>query len=324
MTLVDFVTFGSFACVLIAGVMVIMIQDIRKESPQARISQRMADSFSLGAQTKKSDADQADSLFIVEKQQGLLSGWIEPKMFRLKTVAGSGGLRIVLMAGAVGLITGLLMARLLPLPVWAKPVFIFVLPTAGVIWAYRFLVERFRKRFLDAFPDLIDMIVRAVRAGVPVTEVIGTAAGESPEPAKSEFRTMSDSLQVGRELDDVLEVAMKRIDIADFSFFCVCLLLQRETGGQLGETLENLSGIIRTRREVRQKTKALTAEARITTKILAAIPIAVLGGLYLTNRDYVMVLFDREAGHKLLTFALISAVFGILVINKMSKLDTSR
>ena len=68
---------------------------------------------------------------------------------------------------------------------------------------------------------------------------------------------MSDSLQVGRDLEEVLAVAMRRIEIADFSFFCVCLLLQRETGGQLGETLENLSSIVRTRREVRQKTKAL-------------------------------------------------------------------
>jgi tight adherence protein B len=135
---------------------------------------------------------------------------------------------------------------------------------------------------------------------------------------------MGDALQLGIDLENVLAVAMRRIEVADFSFFCVCLLLQREAGGQLGETLENLSGIVRTRSEIRLKTKALTGEARITTKILAAIPLVIMLALYGLNRAYVMVLFDRPAGQKLLTFASISVVVGIAVINKMSKLNTSR
>ncbi len=128
----------------------------------------------------------------------------------------------------------------------------------------------------------------------------------------------------GLDLEEVLAVAVKRIEIADFSFFCVCLLLQRETGGQLGETLENLAGIVRTRREIRQKTKALTGEARITTKILAAIPIVIMLSMYGLNRDYLMVLFETAPGQKLLTFGAISIVIGLIVIGKMSKLDTSR
>jgi Flp pilus assembly protein TadB len=212
----------------------------------------------------------------------------------------------------------------MPLPAFAGPLLILGLPVFGAMQAYRFLVERFRKRFLDGFPDVIDLIVRAVRAGVPVTQVIGSAASECPEPLRTEFKLMGDSLQVGLDLEEVLAVAVKRIEIADFSFFSVCLLLQRETGGQLGETLENLAGIVRTRREIRLKTKALTGEARITTKILAAIPIVIMLSMYATNRDYLMVLFDTEAGHKLLTFGVISIVIGLFVINKMSKLDTSR
>jgi tight adherence protein B len=135
---------------------------------------------------------------------------------------------------------------------------------------------------------------------------------------------MADSLQVGLDLEEVLTVATRRIEIADFSFFCVCLLLQRETGGQLGETLENLSGIVRTRREIRQKTKALTGEARITTKILAAIPVVIMLSMYAVNRPYLMVLFNTESGQKLLTFAVISIVIGMIVISKISRLDTSR
>jgi Flp pilus assembly protein TadB len=166
--------------------------------------------------------------------------------------------------------------------------------------------------------------VRAVRACVPITHVLAAAADECPEPLSTEFRIMGDSLKVGRDLKEVLAVAVPRILIADFSFFCVCLLLQRETGGQLGETLENLSGIVRTRREIRQKTKALTAEARITTKILGAIPIIIMLSMYALNRTYITILFDTESGQKLMTFAVISVVFGIALISKISKLDTSR
>jgi Flp pilus assembly protein TadB len=101
-------------------------------------------------------------------------------------------------------------------------------------------------------------------------------------------------------------------------------LLQRETGGQLGETLENLSSIVRTRREIRQKTRALTGEARITTKILAAIPVIIMGSMYALNRSYLMVLFNTETGNNLLTFGVVSIVMGLIVIGKMSKLDTSR
>jgi Flp pilus assembly protein TadB len=135
---------------------------------------------------------------------------------------------------------------------------------------------------------------------------------------------MADSLAMGLDLEDVLAVAMRRIEIADFSFFCVCLLLQRETGGQLGETLENLATIVRTRREIRQKTKALTGEARITTKIISSIPPITMLLLYLVNRSYVMVLFDNPSGQKLLSFGVISVVIGVLVISKISKLDTAR
>lgn len=324
MTLIDVLTACSFIGVILCGLMLLTVLDMRSKQPRARIKKRMRESFAVQASRAKGPDDDDADLFTVVKRDNALSRWLRPKIARLKTVAGTHGLRIVITATIVGELAALAMTHFMPLPDFAKPLLILGLPVFAAKRAYSFLVERFRKRFLDGFPDLIDMIVRAVRAGVPVTHVIGSAADECPEPLKHEFRLMSDSLLVGRDLDEVLAVAIRRIEVADFSFFCVCLLLQRETGGQLGETLENLSGIVRTRREVRQKTKALTAEARITTKILAAIPVCIMLSLYLGNRSYIMVLFDREAGHKLLTYAAISVVFGILAIGKLSKLDTSR
>ena len=321
---IDVFTVCAFIGVILCGVMVIIAVDMRNKRPDARIKTRMHESFEVQTARGKHKVEAGSDLFTVDQTSNAFSGWIRPKLSRLRTVSGSNGIRVVSAAIIIGELVALLMTRFLPLPGFAKPLLIMGLPAFMAMRAYSFLIERFRKRFLDGFPDLLDTIVRAVRAGVPVTHVIGSAADECPEPLKHEFTRMSDSLQVGRDLEEVLAVAMRRIKIADFSFFCVCLLLQRETGGQLGETLENLSGIVRTRREVRQKTKALTAEARITTKILAAIPVCIMLSLYCLNRPYMMVLFQREAGHKLLTYAAISVVFGVFAIGKLSRLDTSR
>jgi len=324
MNLVNLITVASFACVLLAGIMFWIVQDMRGQQPPSRIRARMQQSFAQHGASRGPAAGSELDVFRVSRADNALTRWLNPRRARLSTVAGKNGVRIVAGAAILAEILALLMTRFMPLPELAKPLLIVVLPLLAIGQAYRFLIVRFRKRFLDGFPDVIDMIVRAVRAGVPVTQVIGSAASECREPLKSEFRLMADSLQVGLDLEEVLTVATRRIEIADFSFFCVCLLLQRETGGQLGETLENLSGIVRTRREIRQKTKALTGEARITTKILAAIPVVIMLSMYAVNRPYLMVLFNTESGQKLLTFAVISIVIGMIVISKMSRLDTSR
>ncbi|MGF6902255.1 type II secretion system F family protein [Paraburkholderia sp. GAS348] len=325
MTPIDLVTLSSFACALLLGLLVLTVQEMRNNRPDARIRARMLRSFLVQDGGLAPAAGRFDaSLFKVNRRGNAVSRWLAPKITRIRTVAGASGLRIVIGAAIAGALLALAMTRFMPLPGVVKLLMPPALSLIAAVQAYRFLVARFRRRFLDGFADLIDMIVRAVRAGVPVTHVIGAAANECPEPLRHEFRLMGDALQLGIDLEEVLAVAMRRIEVTDFSFFCVCLLLQRETGGQLGETLENLAAIVRTRGEIRMKTKALTAEARITTRILAAIPVVIMLGLYGLNRAYVMVLFDRPTGQKLLTFASISVVVGIAVINGMSKLNTSR
>jgi len=323
---VDIFTMASFAGVIVLGVMYMTLQDLRKRQPEARIHARMVDAFSVKNQRgqKKKSVEFDPDLFKVTKEGNLLTRWFQPRLTRLRTVAGTNGLRIVIAAAIVGELIGILMARFMPLPGFAPPLLIVGMPIVLSMRAYTFLVARFRQRFLDGFPDLIDLLVRAVRAGIPVTQVIGSAAEEVPDPLRHEFKLMGDSLQIGLDLEEVLAVAVRRIEVADFSFFCVCLLLQRETGGQLGETLENLASIVRTRREIRQKSKALTGEARITTKILSAIPPIILASMCALNRTYIDVLLGTPAGQKLFTFSVISVVIGIIVITRMSKLDTTR
>ncbi|GAB5095169.1 type II secretion system F family protein [Caballeronia sp. LP006] len=324
MNTINLVTICAFVIAILGGMMFFIVQDMRNNQPHARIRTRMRESFEMHGSPEKNASKNEINLFKVKKQESVYSRFLGPKVSRLKTVAGKNGMRIVIVAAILGELLAIGMVDIMPLPSFVQPLLIVFLPVFTLVKAYNFLVERFRRRFLNGFPELIDLIVRAVRAGVPVTHVITTAADECAEPLRSEFRIMSDSLQVGLDLEEVLTVAVKRIEIADFSFFCVCLLLQRETGGQLGETLENLANIVRTRREIRVKTKALTGEARITTKILAAVPACIIGSLYFLNRDYMKVLTNTDSGSKLLTFAVISIVMGLMVINKISKLDTSR
>jgi tight adherence protein B len=155
-------------------------------------------------------------------------------------------------------------------------------------------------------------------------QTIGTAGRETDEPVRATFRTMGDALSLGADLSEVLDQARKRLQISDFSFFAVCLLLQRETGGNLAETLENLAGIIRSRRDIRLKTKALTAEGRLATNIISIVPFGVAGMLYVVNRPYIELLFTTRAGHKIMTLAAVLLTIGLWMVRKMSKLDTSR
>jgi tight adherence protein B len=325
--IVNVATFGSFVCAVIIGIMALVLADLRNHRPEALIRARVA---ALLPQEAINDlATDAVQAIIRSRnagpsnESGVLVGWFRARIDRLRTVAPR-GFPLVVVSGVAALLVALAIPLFTPLPLIVQVLMAIAFPVFAVMRVYRMLVDRFRSKFLAALPDAIDMIVRAVRAGIPVVQVLPLAGKESPEPLGGEFTRIGDSLQVGMDLEEVLSAAMKRIQIADFSFFCVCLLLQRETGGQLGETLENLAGIVRSRREIRQKTRALTAETRITVKILGAIPVVIMGVLYTTSRQYVSVLFTTPTGHTVLMSAVASIVLGVVVINKIANLDTSR
>ncbi|MBN3726364.1 type II secretion system F family protein [Burkholderia sp. Ac-20379] len=317
---------AAFVCIVVVGLMAMLGANLYRQRASARIAQRMQSAFGKTVALTATETLTVDSsLFNTQPDSETKLGmWFAARLSRLDTVAGAGGKKFVITVTILATVVALVTCVIAPIPAWSLPFVMIGAPVGGAMWAYRFLVNRFKDRFLGGFSEALDMIVRAVRAGIPVTQVIINSANECPEPLGREFRLMGDSLQVGLDLEEVLVAAGRRIQISDFSFFCVCLLVQRETGGQLSETLENLSSIIRTRREIRQKARALTGEARITTKILTAIPFVIVGGLYAINRPYVEVLFETEAGHKLLTFAVVSITLGLLVVTKMSKLETSR
>jgi tight adherence protein B len=176
-------------------------------------------------------------------------------------------------------------------------------------------------RFLNLFPDAIDLIVRALKSGLPMTEAIVGAAHEIGDPVGAEFRTIESGMRMGRDLDSLLWDIAKRIDMPEFRFFIIALGVQRETGGNLGETLQNLADLLRRRRSMRQKARAMASEARASTAILGSLPIVVTIILFLTSPNYIMVLFSDVRGLILVGIALGMLVAGIGIMVRMAKFE---
>ncbi len=191
----------------------------------------------------------------------------------------------------------------------------------GAMLGARFVFGRARRalaeRLLDQFPDAIGLIVRAVRAGVPVTEGIRIVSAEMPAPAGPEFKRVIDELSVGVDLETALWSLATRTGLPEYRFFVVTIVLQRETGGNLTETLDNLADVIRKRRAVRQRARALSAEARLSIFILSALPFVAGSALYVMNRDYILRLFTTPEGKTLLGAAVVSLVLGLGTMHLM-------
>ncbi len=175
--------------------------------------------------------------------------------------------------------------------------------------------------FIALFPDAIDLIVRALRSGLPISEAIVGAGHEIADPVGSELRVVESGMRMGRDLESLLWDTAKRIDAPEFRFFVIALSVQRETGGNLGETLANLADILRRRRQMKAKAHAMASETRATTMILGGLPVAVILVLMLTSPAYLVPLFNDVRGLILDGIAVTMLVTGVVIMNKMAKFE---
>ncbi len=178
----------------------------------------------------------------------------------------------------------------------------------------RLAQARYRSRFLDVFPDALDLVCRAIRAGLPVNEAMTVAAREIANPVGSELRKTLDETQIGADPQVALQRMADRVRVPDFRFYVVALTLQRRTGGSLAETLTNLSNVIRARKAMRLKARALAAETKASATVLALLPFVVSGLMYLMNRNLMSVLFTDPRGRFMLGIALLTLATGISVM----------
>ena len=179
--------------------------------------------------------------------------------------------------------------------------------------------DRIRELMEEQFAMALGVIIRCVRAGLPVTEGMRAVSSELPWPTGPEFRRAVDQVQLGEGFDAALQLLADRCVLTDYRFFAVSVSLQRQTGGNLSETLENLSETIRKRRAVRLKARSLTSETRATVWVLALLPVAVGAILMVVNPPYVMQLFTTPGGRRLLGIAILVQMVGLAIIRALSR-----
>jgi tight adherence protein B len=175
--------------------------------------------------------------------------------------------------------------------------------------------------FTALLPDAIDLMVRALRSGLPISEAIIGAGREIADPVGCELRLIESGMRLGRDLDALLWDIARRIDTPEFRFFIIALGVQRETGGNLAETLANLADALRRRKQMRAKVRAMSSETRATTMILGGLPLVVIGLLMLTSPDYLAPLFHDVRGYILDGVAVAMLVIGVTIMNKMARFE---
>ncbi len=179
------------------------------------------------------------------------------------------------------------------------------------------MISRRQNAFSANFPEGLDVVVRGLRAGLPIAESVVNASSEVAEPVKTVYTEISDAVNLGQSLEDAIADAAKVIDTPELKFFAICLSVQRETGGNLAETLTNLAEILRKRRQMKLKIKAMSSEARASAYILGSLPFIMFGLLYLVNQPYVMVLFNDPRGLFLVGLGAVSMATGVGIMWKM-------
>lgn len=180
---------------------------------------------------------------------------------------------------------------------------------------------RRQRAFGSEFPNALDVIVRGVQAGLPLSDCLRVIASDAQEPVGGEFRHVVHDQTLGVPLDSALARMVERVPLSEVSFFAIVLTVQARTGGNLSEALSNLSKVLRDRKKMRQKITALSSEAKASAGIIGAMPVAVAGLLYLTSPDYIELMFITSTGQLALVLSGLWMLTGCLVMRKMINFD---
>ncbi|MDP6564135.1 MAG: type II secretion system F family protein [Alphaproteobacteria bacterium] len=186
-------------------------------------------------------------------------------------------------------------------------------PRYVVSWKSKRRVKKFTKEFAGA----VDVIVRGIKSGLPVGECLAVIARESPEPVAGIFREIVESQKLGLSLDQSLERAQEQLKTAELQFFAIVLSIQAQTGGNLADTLQNLSNILRDRKKMADKVKALSSEAKSSAGIIGSLPFLMTGLLYLVSPEYIGPLFTDSLGQMMIAGGLAWMSIGVLIMKQM-------
>ena len=191
----------------------------------------------------------------------------------------------------------------------------------GANFVLNYLRSKRIRKFIDALPAALDIIVRGVRAGLPLGDTLRIIAAEAPEPARSEFRKIVESQAVGVSVADACLKLAQRIPAVETNFFAIVIEIQSKAGGNLSEAIGNLSKTVRERKKMKGKIAAMSMEALASAAIIGAVPFIVTFALYVISPGYISLLFTTTHGRYVLIFALSWMSIGAMMMKKMIAFD---
>ena len=289
--------------------------DKRKTALQTRSPAQLAGRVNDVAKRRKQVADSLKELDARAKSKKLTietkllqAGvrWSKKKYYTTSAVLGAFGGSVVflfsdnlLMAGGALLVFGL------GLPAWL----------------INYLKKRRLKLFLKEFPGAVDIIVRGIKAGIPLGDCVRNIAVDAADPVKTEFRMIVEAQQMGLSIAEAVERIIERVPLPEANFFSIVINIQSKAGGNLAEALGNLSNVLRDRKKMKGKIKAMSSEAKASAGIIGALPPLVGFFVYLTSPAYISLLFTTSTGHMVLAGCVFWMGTGIFIMKKMINFD---
>jgi tight adherence protein B len=238
------------------------------------------------------------------KQAGL--DWSKRRFVVTFAIVGVGAFLVTMMLG-VGLIAAL--------------GFGFAAGCGLPFWTLSFLKKRRESKFLNEFPDAVDVIVRGIKAGLPLLDSLKLISNDATEPVRSEFRAIVETQTIGMPIGEACLKLYESIPLPEANFFGIVVSIQQRAGGNLSEALGNLSRVLRDRKKMKAKIQAMSMEAKASASIIGALPIAVMSLVWLTSPNYIDLLFTEPLGRVMLGCCAGWMLTGILVMRKMINFD---
>ncbi|MFK5979600.1 MAG: type II secretion system F family protein [Rhizobiaceae bacterium] len=198
----------------------------------------------------------------------------------------------------------------------------WVLGTLGLPrWFVGFSIKRRMKKFLEEFPNSVDVIVRGIKSGLPLNDCLAIVANESKEPVASEFRKILDTQKMGVPMTEAIMKLYQNVPLTEANFFGIVISIQQSAGGNLSEALGNLSNVLRQRKAMKAKIQAMSAEAKASGGIIGALPIIVAFLVYLTTPHYLLPLVEHPTGNLILLGSAVWMSMGVMVMKSMINFD---
>lgn len=228
--------------------------------------------------------------------------------------------KFIVISGITGL-TVLVLVLLVSGNVLAALAFGFAAGFGLPRWVLRILKKRREKKFLEALPDAVDVIVRGVKSGLPLFDSIKVVAADSPEPLRGEFQAIVETQAIGMPLAEACGRMFERMPVAEANFFGIVIAIQQKSGGNLSEALGNLSRVLRDRKKMKAKIQAMSMEAKASAGIIGALPPAVMFLVYLSSPKYIELLWTTSGGRVMMAGGILWMTIGCLVMRKMINFD---